>query len=696
MIHIYKKFQTNTIVLCFSILLLTLYSTTGYAQINTVLNTQIRGEITAAAKGDPLGTYNIVVNKPAGATTINTIFVYNTAFNVDYGANSITLNGVTTPLNTLTSAFITLDYYCRYSDVTNSSTALVNTLNAAAAGSNTTIAVTESNYGGIDGVGILVLWNIPTNPMGTFVIQLGCLATGPIAASSSFAISPIDKTIPGFKATIGCGIGFSIGILGQSSVLRIGAASPTTIVSSNVGGFDDGSNSANGGLITLGGTGDSPTVNDTDELFDVAPFLSNGQTQISYSLLDVNSSYDDAINVLYFSGSGVLPVCNAGTTAPTLSSTTASNVCPTSTVNLTTITASNTPASTTLTWHTGTPATSANKVATPTAVAAGTYYAAFFDATGDCYSSTTTTVTATVSACCNAGSASPSLSATTISNVCPATTVNLTSITASNLPAGTTLTWHTGTPATTANKITGTAVAAGTYYAAFFDATNNCYSGTSGSATTAVTATVSACCNAGTAVPSLSATTISNVCPATTVNLTSITASNLPAGTTLTWHTGTPATTANKITGTAVAAGTYYAAFFDATNNCYSGTAGSATTAVTATVSACCNAGTAVPSLSATTISNVCPATTVNLTSITASNLPAGTTLTWHTGTPATTANKITGTAVAAGTYYAAFFDATNNCYSGTAGAGTTAVTATVNTCVTCNAGTVAPVLIKN
>lgn len=107
-----------------------------------------------------------------------------------------------------------------------------------------------------------------------------------------------------------------------------------------------------------------------------------------------------------------------------------------------------------------------------------------------------------------------------------------------------------------------------------------------------------------------------------------------------------------------------------------------------------CSAGTTAPTLSSTTISNVCPATTVNLTTITASNLPASTTLTWHTGTPATTANKITGTAVAAGIYYAAFFDATNNCYSGASGSATTAVTATVNSCVTpCNAGTVAPVV---
>lgn len=89
---------------------------------------------------------------------------------------------------------------------------------------------------------------------------------------------------------------------------------------------------------------------------------------------------------------------------------------------------------------------------------------------------------------CVAGENSPILSSTSISG--PGT-VNLSTITASNLPASTTLTWHTGTPATTANKIANpTAYAtSGTVYAAFFDAVSNCYSG-AGVATTAVNVTI--------------------------------------------------------------------------------------------------------------------------------------------------------------------------------------------------------------
>ena len=94
----------------------------------------------------------------------------------------------------------------------------------------------------------------------------------------------------------------------------------------------------------------------------------------------------------YYSVDGVeiipLTTCLAGNNAPTLSQT---SVCLTTpTFDLTTITASNTPASTSLTWHSGTPATNGNTLASANAVTVGTYYAAFYDAVNDCYSPTAT------------------------------------------------------------------------------------------------------------------------------------------------------------------------------------------------------------------------------------------------------------------------------------------------------------------
>lgn len=89
---------------------------------------------------------------------------------------------------------------------------------------------------------------------------------------------------------------------------------------------------------------------------------------------------------------------------------------------------------------------------------------------------------------------------------------------------------------------------------------------------------------------------------------------------------------------------------------------------VSVTVTTCCDAGTNAPALSSTTISPA-PATVADLiAALAATNQPAGTVFTIHSGASATDANKLaTSTAVIAGnTYYVAFWDSSNNCYSPT------------------------------
>lgn len=89
---------------------------------------------------------------------------------------------------------------------------------------------------------------------------------------------------------------------------------------------------------------------------------------------------------------------------------------------------------------------------------------------------------------CAAGQNAPTLSVSSISGT---GSVNLTGITASNLPANTALTWHTGTPATTANKISNPAAysTGGVIFASFYDSASDCYAG-SGTTTTPLTVTV--------------------------------------------------------------------------------------------------------------------------------------------------------------------------------------------------------------
>lgn len=94
------------------------------------------------------------------------------------------------------------------------------------------------------------------------------------------------------------------------------------------------------------------------------------------------------------------------------------------------------------------------------------------------------------------------------------------------------------------------------------------------------------------------------------------------------------------------------------------------------------------PSLSANTISNTCPAVTVNLNSL-VTNIPpmgADSTVVWFTNNGATgTAYPTPGTATA-GTYYAFFYDTIDSCYGPASGA----VTVTINGCppvITSNGG---------
>ncbi|MCG8775054.1 beta strand repeat-containing protein [Tenacibaculum finnmarkense] len=93
----------------------------------------------------------------------------------------------------------------------------------------------------------------------------------------------------------------------------------------------------------------------------------------------------DAISI----GTTVCYTCAAGVDAPVLS-VNYGGATATTTFDLTTITANSGPSGTNLSWHTGTPATSANLVTTLNAAPIGVYYAAFYHTASDCYSYYTT------------------------------------------------------------------------------------------------------------------------------------------------------------------------------------------------------------------------------------------------------------------------------------------------------------------
>ena len=102
--------------------------------------------------------------------------------------------------------------------------------------------------------------------------------------------------------------------------------------------------------------------------------------------------------------------------------------------------------------------------------------------------------------------------------------------------------------------------------------------------------------------------------------------------------------------------------------------------AITVTDVVECLAGTTAPTLTATTKSNICPATTANVSSLVSSTCPSGSSLEWHnTNTGLSASTLVTASSVGAGTYYPVCHDVTNTCYSPTPATG---VTVTINICL--------------
>ncbi len=177
-----------------------------------------------------------------------------------------------------------------------------------------------------------------------------------------------------------------------------------TAVNNNVGGVDVGTITTNGGgtitltnpcNVTISGnviTASGDPSNAPDAQISVAstvPF-----TSVTITNTGGKSGWVQG-NPCNFT----FTPCNAGN-APTLSATTKATTCPSTTVDLTALLTSTTPAGASLVWytnnaHTGTAIADATQVAT-----AGTYYAFYYDATNSCYSPASTAIAVTITNCC--------------------------------------------------------------------------------------------------------------------------------------------------------------------------------------------------------------------------------------------------------------------------------------------------------
>ena len=169
---------------------------------------------------------------------------------------------------------------------------------------------------GVDGFTLVVVYSNSDESTRTISLLDGFSNPSGDAFSLDFA-EPVDTTRPGFEAQMSLGIGFGFQGTDQFSTVTVDGRQLTA----SAGGADDGAE-ANGGLVTIGGIGDStanpnpaapPDGDDRidDELYDLAqgnvvdatPFLANGASGINVTT--ANPSNNDNI---FFAGFNITAI----------------------------------------------------------------------------------------------------------------------------------------------------------------------------------------------------------------------------------------------------------------------------------------------------------------------------------------------------------------------------------------------------
>ncbi|OOP54930.1 MAG: hypothetical protein AYP45_17645 [Candidatus Brocadia carolinensis] len=255
---------------------------------------------------DGLGTDSsgtIQVEKPAGATVRG---AYMAAADV-WGSNggplpdgAVELNG--TPVSWSLHVKLNAIYggpNHAWADVTS----IVKPVVDAAPAGIVDLSVTETIE--LDGSILAVIFDDPSQTQSnTIVLMFGAQDTTGDTFNVLFS-APIDKSDPSLGMDFSLGIAFSYqnGPTGQESQIDINGQRLT----SSAGGEDDGY-SSNGGLITVGGVGDSnanpadPNASASnfdydDELYNILPFVNTGDTNMVINTF--NPSNDDSI---FFAG----------------------------------------------------------------------------------------------------------------------------------------------------------------------------------------------------------------------------------------------------------------------------------------------------------------------------------------------------------------------------------------------------------
>jgi hypothetical protein len=261
--------------------------------------------------------------------TVNYVFTGHGGYSADgLGQNGVggTVQAEVPPGSTVQKAFLLGTYFTSAPDLAQRTIdfdgTIVETTQISTVGSLSTtraevtaqVAAKVGSGGGItnfainndpsalDGVALVVVYSNAALPENTIAVLDGGASQAGDTATFLLA-SPLDKTVPGFQATMSLGSGFSYQGGGGAGTHACGGGQfsivevNSQLLSNCAGNYDDGFGN-NGALITVGGVGDltdNPTPANApaidDELYDLAPFLNQGDTNIEVK--SSNPSFND-------------------------------------------------------------------------------------------------------------------------------------------------------------------------------------------------------------------------------------------------------------------------------------------------------------------------------------------------------------------------------------------------------------------
>ena len=272
---------------------------TEHVEPSAVTTSSIVPQVTETGKiclsVDGLGTLDtgtIQVEKPTGATVRSAYMAAADVWGSSGGPlpdGAVQINGN----NVNWDSHDPLNANSAWSDVT----AIVKPIVDAAPAGIVDLDITETMY--LDGSIIAVIFDDPSQTTdNTIVLLFGSQEI----AGDTFAIGlaePIDKSDPNLVLDMSLGISYGYQGTSQYSIVEVNGNRMTT----SAGGQDDGYD-GDGGLLTVGGIGDSnnnpadpyamPTgPRSDDELYNLIPFVSDGDTSIN--VYTENPSNDDNI-----------------------------------------------------------------------------------------------------------------------------------------------------------------------------------------------------------------------------------------------------------------------------------------------------------------------------------------------------------------------------------------------------------------